>query len=541
MDEKEREVIDIDLGNESTFYVANNGSYFGIGFDKIFQQDELSVFNNFELSSKRNFKNLSPSILSTYEELFLDKEGDIKDDSELIFFNILKVKSDVMVSESLTFEGFIEYLETIMSSGDNLLLNLIDKFVEDNYSLSLDKITQETKDKKKKVNTELQFSDNHAKELLKISYLYRVMIPIISVFFYYNKNIMSNVSIPEDDENPTEATLTESELEELKFDEVNSKIFSYLFEKISKNPEALRNKLYRLTYSGVSKTAYSDKRFWLAAKNVAITERSEALEIYKKILTNAIPKLSIDGDKNVISFLQSVINNQVDFLFQNKFKYHVSSLGGIETSYSTDNDDDSNVSEVEKLEILTSRKNEGSFIIRKMNIKDTLERLPEKFDVGVSDAEVKDILGKITRNPIQENIISLITFKYFEDKDALKYITYYEYCYLLILCSKYLRKNKFIYLPAILMSKCEKHRERVAISGKKVKPEILGSKKYLDLLELHYSNFKESAEEIEKPFSSLVGTIYSSVFKDFDGNEIFDSSVKVGKIAEEILDLSKMV
>lgn len=537
MDEKE-EFLDIDLGNESTFYVANNGNFFGIGFDKIFGQKELNVYNNFELSSKRNFKNLSPAILSTYEELFLDSDGGIKDDAELFLFNILKTKSDVMVTDTLTYDKFISYLENIMSSGEGLLLKTIDKFVEDNYALSLDKITQETRDKKKKVNTELQFSDAHAKDLLKISYLYRVMIPLISVYFFYNKN-MFNTKIEEvTDESGN--VIKDAELEELKFDEINSNIFAYLFDKFATNPDALRNKLYRLTYSGVSKTAYSDKRFWLAAKNVAITERSEALEIYKKILTNAIPKLSIDGDKNVISFLQSVINNQVDFLFQNKFKYHFTTLGGTDTNYSTEDDDESNMSESERLEILTSRKNEGSYIIRKLNIKDVLNSLPEILNVGVSDAEVKALMGKITRNPIQEDIISLLTFKYFQDKEAIKFISYYEYCYLIVICSKYLKEHKFIYLPRILTAKCEKHRERVNISGKKVKPEILNSKKYKDMLESKYTNFKESLNEIESPFVSIVGSVYSSVFKDDDGNEIFDGTVKVGKIAEEILDLARM-
>lgn len=537
MDEEKlnEEFIDIDLGDESTFYVANNGNYFGIAFDKIFDQAQLSVYNNFEMSSKRNFKNLSPSILTTYEELFLDTEGNIKDEAQLIFFNILRSKSEIMVSDSITYDKFIDCLNVIMNSGDNLLINLIDKFVEDNYALTLDKITQETKDKKKKVNTELQFSDNHAKDLLKISYLYRVLIPVISVYFFYNKTSFNNVK-PQSVE--VEDSIPESELEELRFDEVNTKIFAYLFDRFATNPEALRNKLYRLTYSGVSKTAYSDKRFWLAAKNVAITERSEALEIYKKILTNAIPKLSIDGDKNVISFLQSVINNQVDFLFQNKFKYHFSTLGGTDNHYSTDDDEDSNMSESEKLEILSTRKDEGAYIIRKMNIKDVLERLPEKFNVGISDAEVKDLMGRLTRNPIQEQIISLVTFKFFQDKDALKFVTFYEYCYLVILCSKYLQQYKFIYLPQILTAKCEKHRERINISGKKVRPEILNSKKYLDMIKSRYSNF---TDEIEAPFLSFIGTVYSSVFKDEKGEEIFDSTVKVGKIAEEIVDLARLV
>ena len=52
---------------------------------------------------------------------------------------------------------------------------------------------------------------------------------------------------------------------------------------------------------------------------------------------------------------------------------------------------------------------------------------------------------------------------------------------------------------------------------------------------------KEDVEEIEKPFLSIVGTVYSSVFKDNDGKEIFDSTIKVGKIAEELVNLAKLV
>lgn len=526
------EKLDIDLGSEETFFVADNGNYFGVAFDKLFGQSQLDVYNLFEMSSKRNFKNLSPLVLSSYQELFLDEKQRLKEDVEYLFFNLLKIKSSIMVADITPYEKFIEYINEVMTCGDKTLIDIISNYVEENYALNLDEITNETKAKKRKVNTELQFSDNHAKDLLKISYLYRVMIPIVSVYFYYNKD---NFSKPTEQ---NEFILSEEDADEMQFEEVNSKIFAYLFEKFTDNPEALRNKLYKLTYSGVSKTAYSDKRFWMAAKNVGITEKTEALEIYKKLLTNAIPKLSIDGDKNVISFLQSVINNQVDFLFQNKFKYHFIPLGSNETTYSTEDNEDSNMTEFERVEIQQSRKDEGAYIIRKMNIKDIIETIPEKMNVGVSDAEVKDIMGKITRNSIQEEIIAFLTFKYFEDKDALKYMSYYQYCYLLIACKKFLIQQKYIYLPLILTAQCEKHRERVNISGKKVRPEILSSKKYTDLLKEKYPNF---SEEIEKPFLSFIGTVYSSVFKDNDGNEIFNSSVKVGKIAEEIVDLASLI
>jgi hypothetical protein len=534
VEEAYEEKLDIDLGSEDNFFVANNGNYFGIAFDKLFGQPQLAIYNTFEMSSKRNFKNLTPSLLDTYKELFLDENGELNDECELIFFNILKTKSDIMVSENnISYEQFIAYMENIMSGGDNLLIKIIDKFVEDHYALELDKATEDAKDKKRKVNEELQFSDSHAKDLLKIAYLYRVMIPIISIYFTYNKGSFNSVKESIIDEETGEA-ISEEEAEEIEFDEVNSSIFAYLFDKFATNPEALRNKLYRLTYSGVSKTNYSDKRFWLAAKNVAITDKTEALDIYKKLLTNAIPKLSIESDKNVVSFLQSVINNQVDFLFKNKFKYHFVPIGNEGDGISTEDSDDSNMTEFERIEILQTRKDEGSYIIRKKNIEEVLERIPEKLDVGVSDAEVKDMMTKITRNSVQEQIIAIMTFKYFNDKDALKYVSFYQYCYLLIACKKYLIEHKFIYLPLILTATCEKHRERVSVTGKKVKPQILDSKKYKDLVEKRYTSF---ADEIEKPFLSFVGTVYSSVFKNADGEEIFDSTIKVGKIAEEIVNL----
>ena len=533
--EENADKVDIDLGSDKTFYIANNGNYFGIAFDKIFDNPALDVYNNFEMSSKRNFKNLSSAILGTYQDLFLDDEGMLKEEADLFLFNILGTKSEIMTADGTPATEFYKMLDKIITDGDNLLVKLIDDFVENNYALELDKATEEAKAKNKKINDELMFKDDHAKDLLKISYLYRVMIPIISSYFFYNKNSFV-ATAKEDDEDLI--ILENEDIDELKFDDVNSIIFKKLFEVFAKKPEALENKLYRLASSGVSKTAYSDKRFWQAAKNVGITTKTESLEIFKKILTNAIPKLSIDADKNVISFLQSVINNQVDFLFQNKFKYHYIPIGNNEGQISVEDNEDSNVTEFEKMEIQQSRKDEGSFLIRKMHIKEVLEKIPEEFDVGVSDAEVKEINSKITKNAIQEQIVSFLTLKYFKDKSAIKSLKQYQYSYLIVACKKFLLKEKYVYLPMILTAVCEKHRERLNISGSKVRPEILSSKKFTELINEKYPNV---SEEIKKSILSFIGTVYSSVFKDENGDEIFDATVKVGKIGEEIINLAKWI
>lgn len=466
-----------------------------------------------------------PSIVETYGEIFLDEREEVNDDISVILFHLINIKSKLMVNETTAYEEFLAMMNLLTDSEDSLLIKAISNYIEENYALDLDKITEETKRKKKKINEELQFSDAHAKTLTKVAYLYRIMIPIISVYFTYNKSIFAK----------NNEQLEDDDFEDFKFDEINSNIFAHLLEKFTDNPNAIRNKLFKLTLSRVSKTVYSDKRFWAVAKNQGITKDTETLEIYKKLLTNAIPKLSMDKDKNIVSFFQSVIINQIDFLFQNKFKNKFTILGNTSEKYS---DDDDETSEYERLEIQMLRKDEGKFIVRKLNIEQTLEKMPKYLDVEVTKDEVIEAVRTATRHMTQERIVSMVTYKYFDDKLAIKFLSFNQYVYLLLMVQKFLVKNKFVLLPQILLAHCEKHKERTNISGKRIRPMIQDSKKYQQLFDLKYKNF---SEEIQKPLSAIIATTYSSVFTDNDGEELFDSTVKVGKIAEELLDLVYLV
>jgi hypothetical protein len=537
MENKEKRDYKLDHGSEETFFSADGGNYFGVAFDRIFKQKTIGVYNLFEMSSKRNFKNLTGSILKTYEELFLEGKRKFSEEHAIVLFDILNAKSKLMVSENTSYEDFVKIVDSITTKHDRLLLKTVSEFVEKNYALQLDKITEEAREARKKVNEELQFSDAHAKNLLKIAYLFRVMIPLISVYFTYNKSLFAK----------NEEEAKSEDFEDMQFDEINASIFGHLFERVmepttktkgedkKRAANALRNKLYKLTYSRVSKTSYSDKRFWTTAKNQGITKDTVTLDIYKKLLVNAIPKLSIEGDRNIVSFFSSVVNNQIDFLFQNKFKYKYTSLGDTSEKYSDEDDDDS---EYERLEIQMLRKDEGMYALRKLSIEKILKSIPERFGVEVSDAEVKTEVTFANRHSIQEKVVAMMTFKYFKDKSAVKFLSFYQYTFLVLACRKYLEKHKFTLLPQILTASCEKHKERTNISGKRIRPMIQDSKKYKELFASKYRNF---SEDIEKPLSSMIGTTYSSVFTGKDGKELFDSTIKVGKVAEELLDLAYLI
>lgn len=522
---EEKEKMKIENGDRNYFFVTDNGSSFGIAFDKIFEQNQLDVFNVFDLGSKRNFKNLVDSILETYEEIFFE-DNKFNDNLAIILFHILDVKCKLMLNDGTSYDDFQGYINDIVDSDNGLLLRAINNYVEMNYGLELDKTTADMKAARKKINIELQFSDRHAKELLKISYLYRIMIPVISVFLVENKEYFGKPS-KEDDY---------MDLEEFEMDEINSKLFAYLFEKVSSNPTALRNKLYKLTYSRVSRTAYSDKRFWTRAKDNLITKDTVAVDIYRKLLTNALPKLSIAKDRNIVSFLQSVINNQISFLFQNKFKYRIFTIGKQDGRYTTEDDD--SVSEYEKMEIQMLRRDEGEYIIRKTSIYETLKILPEKLNVEYTEAEVQELMKTLTRHVIQERIVAMVILKYFGDKMAIKFLDFYSYASVILMTKKYLENNNFKYLPQILVAQSKKHKEKIQISGKSIKPRIYTSKKYTQLFETKYKHF---ADDVKKPLDSLIATTYGSVFLDDKGNELFDSSVKVDRIADELLDLAYLV
>jgi hypothetical protein len=201
-----------------------------------------------------------------------------------------------------------------------------------------------------------------------------------------------------------------------------------------------------------------------------------------------------------------------------------------------DNDDDN--SDFEHVEFLNIRKNEGSHIIRKLNVADTVTTIPEKLGVFVEDAEVKEIVKTLKRNSIQEQIVSMVVLKYFDDPQAIKYLNFYDYAFLVLACKKFLTAHKFIYLPMILTAVCEKHKERVNICGKKVRPEIMRSKKYTELFQMKYRDFSSL---VDAPFLSAIGTTYSSEFRNELGEDLFDGSVKVPKIAEEMIDLAYLV
>lgn len=517
--------------SDQIFYGTPDGDKFRIAFDQLFEQQKLEVYDLFEMSAKRNFKNLTPLVVTTYEEIFFDEGGRFNDDMTMPMLRLLNAQSKIMISSEMPVSDFIALMDSVMDSADGLLIKTISKFVDANYSLDLNGIIDDAVKKSHAVNEELMIRDDHAKILLKIAYLYRIFIPLMSQYFLYSKSLFSKSAASADDDDD----------DDYAFDDVNRMLFSHLFDIYAGDGDALRNKLYKLTYSRVIKTAFSSKKYWAKAKNVGITKETVTLDIYDKLQTNAVAKLVMDPNLNIVSFLQSVINNQIKFLMQNKFKDHYVIIDAKDDdSTATADDDDDDMSEFERVEIDTARKDEGQKILRDLNIEETIRKLPDMMDVSVTEPEIDHaIVTKMPRvNSIQEMIISLMMDKYFEDVDAIKHLDSRQYAKVLICCCKYLQKRKFTVLPEIMVSKCDKQRERVGITGNKIREKIEDSKMYKELFSTKYGCFTDDAE---RPMASIISSVYLSVFKDDENKSVFDGSIKIGDVAEELVNLAHLV
>lgn len=525
--------------NNDLFLTYDENNYFRISFDALFGNNVLNVYNDFDLTSKRNFKNLASDILETYNELLLE-DGKLREDAEVILLAILSAQAKIMTGECGQPSEFLKIIDNICDIGDSTLMRIVDSFVESNYALTLNSTTQEDINNKRNVNKELFISDEHAKIYLKISYLSRILIPIISQYFIYNK-----AAFPSKKDSKYEASVIDEDVcededeNELIFDEVNGAIFAHIFNKVAGSKEkanALRRKLYKLTISRVNRTQFSALRYWRVAKNLGITPDTVSLDIYNKLLTNSITKLKCDPELDLVKFFYVVVKNQVDFLFQNKFKNNYQIIDDLNEKFTTDDDD---FSEYDKIEIRASRKNEGEAILQRLAIEETLKKLPVILNIPITFEEIRDTERYVHKNVIQEKILNMFLSKYFNDTATIKHLNSQQYSTALLCCKKFLENHAFSILPQLIMSKCEKQRDRVGITGTKITQKIKETKKYRDLFDTKYPNFQE---EITKPLESIIGTIYCSTFKDADGNDLYDgANIKVGNIAEELVDLAWLI
>jgi len=410
-----------------------------------------------------------------YFEKFYDKELHL-----LNFYAQLKYLIDCKTDE-YSFEMFLHdlwknFINPNASYQSQCLNYYIDKMNNEQYHLELN-----YKNNKSPV---LEYTDFHAKIMLKISVMQNMMIPIITHFIMkkrYNNNDVKNILL---------------------------RSFDLLFQatKTIYNID-LVSKICETTFSNVTKNTNSNVVLWDMQNIRGRNSTTHSIETVENIIMQIIPKYTYD--KNIIHFNYNAINRDIKFRVTDvPYEYSFVVLS------SSIRDDDNN-SECDKFEAHAAKLNEAIMIQTLVNCKTTMERIELKYG-PFDEREIKFYYeqlcrnGKFVVNSLQKTLVTYLFLKEFDDPQSAKIVNIRQYIILIIAAKRVLESYKFFQLSYMIGGKVSRVVSRKNINKREL--QKIEQSKYYPMIHEKYNNIKIEQDVI----FSLIGQILSSEFQTID-------------------------
>lgn len=395
-----------------------------IEFEKYFKTDD--TLNTFIIKPKQAYYN-NHTFIFPYVNYFMEYYD--KDNELLVAYYKIKFMIDRKnnYSKEVFFEDLYEYILT------DSMVKKIKKMVNDNYIESLAA-------KREYKHKSIQFLDEHGKILLTSSIAIKIFIPLVTHY-------ISKMGIPKTD---------------LFLMEAFEDIFSY-FE----GRNNIKNKLYEFVLSKVNPTQSRDKGHWIKAEIEGEDIESETTDIYNKLITDIIYKMTFEG--NLAAFLSTSINKNVSWMLRKKF--------GRNRKVITDQKDSDGLSDLDKIEMNMSKMDESFIITGEINAKQVIKKLTKKYKLKITDDEIDYYLNNMHLNEMQKNLIFQIfgsDFGCIRDMHAIGRI---RVCKLVIIMKKKMEMKGFIIMQHILSGNMHHNPNLRKLPKKKLK-DILESDKY---------------------------------------------------------------
>jgi hypothetical protein len=443
-----------------------------IAFDKLFNRDDISHMNNFAIN-KRSYYNCL-DLISDDINLVLNRHHDFA-------YSLLEIRYNMITEkENYTYMNFFQDIERLFLNNE-ALIQVITDIVDEEYSLNLNKMSEG-----KNINVELQVTDELNKIYLKSSILMRLLIPLLCDF--------------NGDDETTESLIYD--------------IFTEIIKKFDGDSTSALNKLYKIIYSRVFQTKYSDVVIWTYLKNMSVDLMIIIKRYYKVVIKNIFPK--IKHNTSVISYLDVVVKQKLKFLFTYKYPISYKPLRAETT-------DDDELSEQERMEINLLRNDQGMSIINEMSIMQEISKIKKKYKV--TEQDMKDFINGRQLNSIQIYLIKI----YYSNKITIN-SNKRDIFYLLYGMKRDLEEMNFNIIPEILDCSIAQNVRKMN-NRKKLVEKVISSEKYTYLLK-NYLPIRNILDKNNVILSLM--TIKNSKFMSREKEEIEFSTEH---LAEEVLDL----
>jgi hypothetical protein len=442
-----------------------------IAFDKLFGREDIAHMNDFTIN-KRSYYNCLDLIADDLN-LVLNRHHDLA-------YALLEIRYNMATETEYDYQSFYRDIKRLFIENEPLL-QVISDIVDEEYTLNLDDISD-----KKKINVELQVTDELNKVYLKSTILQRILIPLMCDFN------------GEDDV-----------IETLIYD-----IFKEVIKKFDGGTENAMNKLYKIIYSRVYQTKYSDVVIWTYLKNMSTDLMIIVKKYFKIVIKNIFPK--VNHNSSVISYLDVVIKQKLKFLFTYKYPISYKPLRAETT-------DDEELSEQERMEINLLRNDQGMSIINEMSIMQEISKIKKKYKV--TDDIMRDFINGRQLNTAQIYLVKI----YYSNRIKVS-SNKRDIFYLLYGMMRDLEDMNFSIIPEMLRCSIAPNVRKMN-NRKKLVEKIVGSDKYTYLLK-NYLPIKNILDKNNVILSLM--TIKNSKFMNRENAEV-DFSTE--HLAEEVLDL----
>lgn len=511
--------------------IFNNDSksIISIAFDELSGKSDLACFNQFRLTRKRTYCNLS-DVITEYCNIIIGMDDDssllldyLKMRIDISSNNIYDIVSDEFIDDNdvKDIDGtLIRELYTPNIFRDDLfnniitdeLLGYIDSYIEDNYDINVDAASN-----KSQINDSLTYTDEHCRILLKISTLQKYLIPLVMEYIHQNYSELVSIGYKTDD----------------VLLEVFEPLFTSEYFKNGKEIDLIQ-KLYESVKSKVQATQYSDKIIWSYCNYWGIDWISTSTDFTNKLFTDISPKFILE--KNVVNLIYVVIKKSLENFFKINFPVNYKTI-----DVTKENDE---ISNYDKMEISNAKIDESEIIINKNNLDMTIYDIIKRYKIKITQDEFEFYRANININSLQQNLVFLFFSNYFNGQKSLFNASKKEYTMLLIILRKIFEVNSFECLQELILGNIiNKVNEKRTINKKQLL-KITESKKFKFIISekfKHIGFLLEQSKIIERLIATIINNKFSYV--NYEHPELLGEEVKVNQdiLTKEILRFIEMI
>ena len=404
----------------------------------------MTDYHFFSMSRKRNFATMAERSGTALATLLQDSD---------FAYGLLALRYGISLPEEDAQHISEESLPTAVADLFNeSAVSMIGEIVDQAYdSENIDIDT----DHGGKNNEELQFTNEHARVILRWSYACVAAAPIITTF------------------------MDERDIQARDSMNVIIGVFGALlrrFEPEGGNTDILA-KIRKLVESRVLQTRYSDKVMWNYLRNVATDPYIFIDRLLRKFIAEGIPKL--EQGTNVIKFFHTFLKNQIKFQFTAKFPISFKPVR-------PDVMDPDGVGAMEHLESELIRRDEAAVVVGELTCAQALREAYREIGWEPSEEEVahwSNVIRQHGVNAWQRGMVTKFFLPRIGRVEHIKTRTLSDYVRMLLVTRRWLERNDFPALYDYMSARVADGVDaRKLLARKKFVREFIDSAAYRELL-----------------------------------------------------------